>query len=1235
MSFPYSAASRRQSLSRSAGLSMAAAAVFAVSVSPAAGAGPGCKGDACRVLEPFGPTLAAAGPSCRSWLTQNFWRRARARDVRNCLARGAQVRARGGGGPLHLAAAAGNAAGVKLLLAAGARVDRPTRGGMTALQFAAATRSASAQRRQATVKALLAAGARTGARANKGRWTALHMAAIQGHAGVVKILLAAGADTRLRDRRGRTPLQAAQAARQRGTAQLLASAGRRPSRSATARPGRPDCRGWLTAGFWRRAGTADVRRCLAAGSRVDARTGRGSTPLHWAAYVNNAAAVKALVAAGAKVDARDARNRTPAHSAASGGAGAAVRALIAAGADVSARSADGRTPADEARSKGRTRIAGLLGASGGRTATAAKPQKPADGGAPGKIAEKKRNAGARTGTAAPPARTAAKTADAGRNAGAGRPDCNGWLTKKFWRRAGAADVRRCTATGRRLHAYANGWTPLLLAVDVENAAAVAALVAAGANVEWIDKQGYTPLRIAAYHGKIEMVEALVRAGAKIEAKDRKGRTPLQIAAWRGKTEAVKALVRLGANIEAKDRDGITPLHEAANYGKTEAVKALVRLGANIEAKDRHGYTPLHVAAYHGKTEMAKTLIRLGAKTEARDGQGNTALHVAVWKGKTEAAEALIRLGAKIEAKDREGNTPLHEAAHYGRTEAVEALIRLGANVEATDREGRTALHRATQNRKTEAVAALTRLGAKQPLDCKGWLTVDFWRRAGPADIRHCIREGRRATELVREFRGEHARSAPLHFAAFVNNVPAVKTLLSAHNGRGVATDKNRTVGTPLAVAAKAGSIGAMEALIPAMGSYLGVKLQALALHKAAKFGRIDSVKVLLRVGVKANSKDIYGSTALHGAAEGGNAEVVKALLAAGADVNAAAGRPGGWTALHVASKHGRAEAAKALLAGGANIEAKTEDNRTALSIAENAGNARTASVLTAAGAKAHVSCEDWHGRNWREFWKRAGGADVHRCLAYNVKKYGKKGGIERDTLHLAAVYGRPEAVKALIDAGAKIDAKVHCVSCIPHNGDSGTALHSAVLAGKTGNVKVLVAAGADVTARNLFQLNPLELARASGNPAVLEVLTDARKKLYEQMRSVTQDCGNWAKWDFWKYGSAADVKRCVRAGRKAGARNKDGWTRLHVAAYHGNVEMMKALIASGAKVDAREKDGGTPLHIAAAYGTPGALDVLLDAKANAKAKSRNGISPFDAAKKRNKRVQGTDAYWRLNEALHE
>ena len=47
--------------------------------------------------------------------------------------------------------------------------------------------------------------------------------------------------------------------------------------------------------------------------------------------------------------------------------------------------------------------------------------------------------------------------------------------------------------------------------------------------------------------------------------------------------------------------------------------------------------------------------------------------------------------------------------------------------------------------------------------------------------------------------------------------------------------------------------------------------------------------------------------------------------------------------------------------------------------------------------------------------------------------------------------------------------------------------------------------------------------------------------------------------------------------------------------------------------------------------TPAVVDTLLKAGADAGARDRIGRTPFDFAKK-NSKLKGTDAYWRLNEA---
>ena len=61
------------------------------------------------------------------------------------------------------------------------------------------------------------------------------------------------------------------------------------------------------------------------------------------------------------------------------------------------------------------------------------------------------------------------------------------------------------------------------------------------------------------------------------------------------------------------------------------------------------------------------------------------------------------------------------------------------------------------------------------------------------------------------------------------------------------------------------------------------------------------------------------------------------------------------------------------------------------------------------------------------------------------------------------------------------------------------------------------------------------------------------------------------------------------------AKEEDGWTPLHWAAYNGHTDVVKALITAEADVDAKNKWGSTPLQLA----TNDAIKALLR-KARAK-----------------------------------
>ena len=70
----------------------------------------------------------------------------------------------------------------------------------------------------------------------------------------------------------------------------------------------------------------------------------GWTPLHWAAAKGNAEAIRRLMAAGADVNAKTNGGWTPLHRAADLGQLAAIKVLLAAGADVNAKANNGWMP---------------------------------------------------------------------------------------------------------------------------------------------------------------------------------------------------------------------------------------------------------------------------------------------------------------------------------------------------------------------------------------------------------------------------------------------------------------------------------------------------------------------------------------------------------------------------------------------------------------------------------------------------------------------------------------------------------------------------------------------------------------------------------------------------------------------------------------------------------------------------------------------------------------------------
>ncbi|KAG2484919.1 hypothetical protein HYH03_016305 [Edaphochlamys debaryana] len=193
---------------------------------------------------------------------------------------------------LHAAAARGDVAELRRLLAAGADVDARDQAGATPLY------SAAAHGHTLALRTLLAAGAKKDAADALTGATPIHAAAKGGHTEAIQALLAAGVNKEAATDTGATPLHAA------------AQGGH----------------------------TEAIRVLLKAGASKEAATATGATPLYEAAARGHALTMRALLAAAANKDAAlQTDGTTPLMAAACHGHMDAARVLLAAGANSAAR----------------------------------------------------------------------------------------------------------------------------------------------------------------------------------------------------------------------------------------------------------------------------------------------------------------------------------------------------------------------------------------------------------------------------------------------------------------------------------------------------------------------------------------------------------------------------------------------------------------------------------------------------------------------------------------------------------------------------------------------------------------------------------------------------------------------------------------------------------------------------------------------------------------------------------
>jgi ankyrin repeat protein len=467
--------------------------------------------------------------------------------------------------------------------------------------------------------------------------------------------------------------------------------------------------------------TTAVRNRLLQGQPANVASIDGTTPLHWAAYHENAAMVDLLVHAGADINAANRYGATPLSLASATGNAAVIERLLKAGADPNAASPGGETA--------------LMTVSRTGSVDAVKA-----------LLAYKADVNAREATRG---QTALMWA-----AGEGHADVIKLLLEAgadlhaTSHAPAAAAMSVGGSTYRRGVARMDVFTPVLIAVRAGQIEAAGALLDAGANVNETTPDGTSALVLAIHNARYDMAAFLLERRADPNLAGQGWTALHQLLRTRslnigffphpeatGRTsgiELARKLIEHGADVNARItrpiadgyrnfwvQNDATPLLMAAKGADAEMMRLLAAHGANPALTNKMGTTPLMAASgvemfnpnedsgtNEEALEAVTVALELGADVNQANNAGDTPLHGAAWRAANGIIQLLVDRGARLDAKNKSGMTPLQIAngEEEGRVAninirpwAVDLLVKLmkerGVPIEMKSAEGRFAFEK--------------------------------------------------------------------------------------------------------------------------------------------------------------------------------------------------------------------------------------------------------------------------------------------------------------------------------------------------------------------------------------------------------------------------------------------------------------------------------------------------------------------------------------------------------------
>jgi ankyrin repeat protein len=534
----------------------------------------------------------------------------------------------------------------------------------------------------------------------------------------------------------------------------------------------------------------------------------------------------------------------------------------------------------------------------------------------------------------------------------------------------------------------------------------------------------------------------------VTARTNKGETPLHSAAANPNgAEAIATLVDAGVPVDAMTNDRSTPLHYACRRGAKASVAALLARGADPFATNTRDETP--GACFPPGAETAKAVLdaHVRAREVAADAAARDLFDTSAVRGRDAAAlrDAVSRDPEKF------GSLAVLMCAEMGWAEGLE--VALGARsdgwrpLETFDETLHGALVKVNPDRND--FQRLCERQAPGAVEAFGWCDgmESMCGRVFAVETVHDSTCGYRlVVEAAQHRLEESAFAVPFDACMLVSRdtSPGIRATLRCETASGSGP-----------------------------------------LHQAARYGNIDTLEALLRLGEPANPRNRHRRTPLHLAAEKGYAKVVARLADAGSGPGATAAD--GSSALHYACRRANLGCVEELLGRGVDPLVRDSMGLTPVHYATRQGHIETLKTIL-------------------RHTKSAADARDFKNLT---------------PLHVAADEGCAGALEVLLDAGADVDAL---------DADSWTALHYACRSFDKDCVEVLLERGAAPSVCNRHKKPPAfylpkkaKVEELNSRVAKNEKAIEGQRETIEAAQMNSEE--RWARRAWKKAAEAASGKK--------------------------------------------------------------------------------------------------------------